>query len=193
MRLSALTALPAIVLLSACAGEKVQTVTPSVSGPAIGLPGKIVRTDGHQDLQLTESGSAHCNLISTDEIRRALVVSNNARARQGLGPMQLNRKAQAAAEAQACDMAIRGTMTHRGSSTRGPSARIKAQRYKPSVTAENIAAGRFSFEQATAEWVASPQHLANIVIPGLRDFGTAYAIGADGKTGFYAAVYAQPR
>ncbi|KGJ04213.1 hypothetical protein IT41_10960 [Paracoccus halophilus] len=131
--------------------------------------------------------------MTAEEIGRALIATNNARAGQGLKPLQINRSAQAAAEAQACDMANRGTMTHAGSATKGPSARIKAQGYKPTVTAENIAAGRFNLDQATMEWVASPKHLANIVIPGLKDFGTAYATGADGKTGFHVAVYAQPR
>lgn len=193
MRLPILTALPLVALLAACANEQTGTVTPPVAGPVTGLPGKVVWTDGHGDLQLTEGGAARCKLISPAEIGRALAVANNARAKRGLQPLRVNKKAQAAAEAQACDMANRGTMTHAGSATTGPSARIKAQGYKPSVTAENIAAGRFGFDQATAEFVASPQHLANIVIPGLRDFGTAYAMGADGKTGFYAAVYAQPR
>lgn len=193
MRFSILPACFVVVLLAACAGEKAETVAPPTSGPVTGLPGKVIRTDGHQDFQLTQSGAARCNLISTEEIRRALTVNNNARARLGLKPMQFNKKAQAAAEAQACDMATRGTMTHKGSTTKGPSARIKAQGYKPTVTAENIAAGRFTFDQVTAEWVHSPNHLENIIIPGLKDFGTAYAIGADGKTGFYAGVYAQPR
>lgn len=193
MRLSALIAFPFLALLAACGGNPAQTTPPSATGPVMGLPGGVVRTDGERDLQLTESGAARCNLINSAEIGRALIATNNARARQGLKPMQLNGKAQAAAEGQACDMATRGTMTHTGSSTKGPAARIKAQGYKPSVTAENIAAGRFTPDQATAEFTASPKHLANIIIPGVRDFGTAYAIGPDGRTAFHAAVYAQPR
>lgn len=193
MRLPLLHAFSLMVLLAACAATPPETATSTAPDTTVGLPGKIVRTDGEGSLQLLEGGAARCNLISDDEIRRALTVTNNARARQGLAPLQTNPKAQAAAEAQACDMAARGAMTHAGRSTTGPAARIKAQGYKPIVTAENIAAGRFGFDQASAEWVASPKHLANIIIPGLRDFGAAYAIGADGKTGFYAAVYAQPR
>lgn len=193
MRLQVLTALPVVALLSACAENQTGTAARPATGPVTGFPGKVVRTDGDQDLQLVESGAARCNLIDAAEIGRALAVTNSARVRQGLKPMQSNERAQAAAEVQACDMATRGTMTHTGSTTKGPSARIKAQGYRPAVTAENIAAGRFSFDQATAEWVASPKHLANIVIPGLKDFGTAYAISADGKTAFYAAVYAAPR
>lgn len=193
MRLPILHAMSLMILLAACAARPPETSTAAATDTRVGLPGKIVRTDGEGSLQLVDSGAAHCNLISDDEIRRALTVTNNARARQGLTPLRRNPKAQAAAEAQACDMASRGAMTHAGRGTKGPAARIKAQGYKPTVTAENIAAGRFGFDQASAEWVASPKHLANIVIPGLRDFGTAYALGADGKTGFYAAVYAQPR
>lgn len=194
MHIRPLAAMPVIALLAACAAQP--TSQPAVSQPTEStarLPGHIVRTDGHGDIDLLNGGPANCNLVSTQQIAYALATTNAARAKQGMKPMQTNRQAQAAAENHACEMATRGTMTHKGQASAGPSARIKAAGYKPQVTAENIAAGRFDFDRAVTEWVSSPGHLANVLIPGVRDFGVAYAVGADGKTRFYAAVYAQPK
>ncbi|WP_330450999.1 hypothetical protein FLP41_12330 [Paracoccus marcusii] len=55
--------------------------------------------------------------------------------------MQANDLLARAAARHACDMAQRGRMTHAGSRSSGPSQRVKALGYAPTVTAENIAAG----------------------------------------------------
>jgi len=158
-----------------------------------GLPGGVVRTDGKQDIQVAWPGKAHCRTTSEAELSRALAATNAARKSKGLAPMVANAKAQQAAEKHACDMASRGVMTHVGKTTKGPSARLKEEGYKPQLAAENIAAGAFSFDRTMREWTASPLHLDNIVIPGVKDFGVGYAVSADGRSTFFAAVYAQPR
>ncbi len=89
-------------------------------------------------------------------------------------------------------MARRGVMAHHGSRTSGPAQRVKARGYRPSVTAENIAAGRFGLDGVLQAWNSSPGHLGNILIPQLRDYGIGHAIAADGKTVFWTAVYAAP-
>ena len=61
------------------------------------------------------------------------------------------------------------------------------------VTAENIAAGHFDLNRVLHEWNVSTGHHANIVIPQMRHMGIGEAVGADGKTRFWAAVYAAPR
>ncbi|WP_246184969.1 CAP domain-containing protein [Paracoccus aestuariivivens] len=97
------------------------------------------------------------------------------------------------AAAHACDMARRGLMSHKGSSTRGPMPRAKAAGYAPTIVAENIAAGPYNQPQVLAQWAASSGHIANIMIPQLRDFGIGKAVGSDGKTVYWSAVYAAPR
>ena len=119
---------------------------------------------------------------STSQIRHA----------RGLARVRPNDKLAEAAARHACDMARRGQMTHQGGGNKGPEQRVKAAGYRPSVTAENIAAGRFGPHGVLAAWEASQGHLANILIPQLREIGIGRAIGADGKTEFWAAVYSAP-
>lgn len=90
-------------------------------------------------------------------------------------------------------MAGRGTMTHVSQSGGRPGPRLKAAGYRPAVTTENIAAGRMDLGRVLAEWRSSPLHLANVVRPGLRHMGIGHAVGGDGKTVYWTAVYAQPR
>ena len=84
-------------------------------------------------------------------------------------------------------------MAHRGSSSSGPAARVKALGYAPRLTAENIAAGPYSLNRVLAEWNASRGHLENIYIPQVREVGIGRAVGSDGRTVFWSAVYGAPK
>ena len=84
-------------------------------------------------------------------------------------------------------------MAHHGSATKGPSDRVKALGYQPSITAENIAAGPFDLQRVLAEWNGSSGHRANMLIPQVSEYGLGQAIGSDGRTRFWTAVYAAPR
>lgn len=167
------------------------TVRSSTMSPR--LPSGIVRTDGHGELYLVASGNARCLATNAAEAEAALAATNATRAAQGLAPLKTDPRLQRAAEAHACDMAQRGAMTHAGGKSKGPMGRIKPLGYAPRLAAENIAAGRFDLDRVLAEWSSSPGHRANITISGIRDFGIGQAVAADGKTMFWAAVYAQPK
>lgn len=151
---------------------------------------------GHKadpDLQLSAPGAAQC-MASTPAGNRALAeATNRIRQAQGLAPVTPNAILGQAAAAHACDMAQRGRMTHRGSTSSGPGPRVKALGYRPILTAENIAAGPFSQDRVLREWAASPGHLANILVPQLREVGLGRATGTDGRTVFWAAVYGAPK
>ncbi|MDO5528126.1 MAG: CAP domain-containing protein [Paracoccus sp. (in: a-proteobacteria)] len=163
----------------------------SVSAPR--LPGGFLRTDGRGDVAVTKAGAVQCAPTSAQDAATALAATNAVRARAGLAALQTHAAIQRAAESHACDMARRGLMTHAGSSTTGPAARVRAEGYGPRVTSENIAAGRMDLQRTLAEWSSSPDHQSNVVIPGLRHMGIGSAVGSDGRTVFWAAVYAQPR
>lgn len=65
--------------------------------------------------------------------------------------------------------------------------------YRPTVIAENIAAGAaglFNLDGTLEQWGLSPKHRANITIARMKEFGIGHAVAADGKTVFWAAVYA---
>ncbi|WP_244314472.1 CAP domain-containing protein [Paracoccus pantotrophus] len=167
-------ALAACLLLAAC------TATPT-AGP-----------DKGHDIQVSSPGLVECSAPSPQVVQSGLNATNRARSRAGLPALQADALLSQAAAAHACDMAQRGRMSHAGSRSSGPAQRLKALGYAPRITAENIAAGPYGTEQVLGEWNSSSGHLANILIPQLRQFGIGHATGADGRTRFWSAVYAAP-
>lgn len=184
------------LLLAACDSSAPVPGDERVSTPSPGLPGKIVWTDGHHPVAVSSAGLASCPVTTAGEAATALAQTNSVRAASGLPPLRLDDRLQRAAEAQACDMARRGTMDHRGTTTTGPAARVKAQGYRPQLTAENIAAGArgvFDLNGTLQQFAASPGHRANTTIRQMQDFGIGHAYSADGKSAFWAVVLADPR
>lgn len=157
------------------------------------LPSGIVRVDGNGDTRVSISGGASCSKTSPEQAAAAVAATNSIRAQRDLPPLSTNAKLQHAAEAHACEMAMRGVMSHRGKSGSGPAARVKGSGYRPRLTAENIAAGRFDLNRVINEWARSPGHLSNMMIKGARHHGIGYAVSGDGKTIFWAALYARGR
>ncbi|MFT3687863.1 CAP domain-containing protein [Paenirhodobacter sp.] len=180
------------VILGGCAAQQVPTA-PQPGGAIAPLPGRVVWTDGHGAVNLAAAGAANCPATARGDAAAALSATNAVRAQHGLAPLRTNPVLQRVAELHACDMAARGAMTHEGSTTKGPMARAKQQGYRPRLIAENIAAGRFGLDRTLAEWSASPGHRANILIGQVSEFGIGHALASDGKTVFWASVYAAPR
>lgn len=157
--------------------------------------GRIVshHPDGYPDVQASAAGAATCLPTSAAENRAAAQFTSQTRRARGLGALRPRDDLARAAASHACDMARRGLMSHKGSRTSGPMQRVKAEGYAPRLTAENIAAGPYGQSQVLSAWSGSPGHTSNILIPGLRDFGIGRAVGSDGRTVFWSAVYAIPR
>ncbi|MDB6177765.1 CAP domain-containing protein [Paracoccus sp. Z330] len=145
------------------------------------------------DVQASPPGSATCLATSNAQNQTGASATNAARRKMGLAPVRANALLADVAAQHACDMATRGLMSHRGSNSTGPGPRVKARGYAPVLTAENIAAGPFNLQRVLMEWNNSSGHLDNIAIPQVRDFGIGQAVGSDGRTRFWAAVYAAPR
>lgn len=178
-------ALAGCLLLSACAA----TPTPQQDLTTVAIGTKF----SDADIQAAHPGQATCIATTASQNAVGAQATNTTRGRAGLPAVQPNARLAEAAARHACDMAQRGRMAHHGSSSSGPGQRVKALGYAPRVTAENIAAGPFGLERVLAEWNASQGHTANMLIPQVRDFGIGHAVGADGKTRFWAAIYAAPR
>jgi uncharacterized protein YkwD len=145
------------------------------------------------DVQASAPGKATCVATSAAQNAAGARATNAARTRSGLAPVRSNMLLADVAAQHACDMAKRGVMTHRGSKTSGPGPRVKARGYAPRLTAENIAAGPFDLPRVLSEWNASQGHLDNINIPQVRDYGIGQAIGSDGRTRYWSAIYAAPK
>lgn len=144
-------------------------------------------------IQAAQAGSPTC--LKTSNIQNDLGAQSTNAARQKAGLPFVRPSALLAdvAASHACDMAKRGVMTHRGSGTPGPGARVKARGYRPMLTAENIAAGPFNLGAVLVAWNGSRSHLDNILLPHVRDYGIGQAISPDGRTRFWSAVYAAPQ
>lgn len=165
---------------------------PALALAACAQPAAQAARDPH-DVQASPPGAAQCHTTTAAENAAGASAANRLRNAHGLPPVRPNPVLAQAAAKHACDMARRGTMSHRGSTTTGPAQRVKALGYQPTVTAENIAAGPFSLGRVLAEWNASPGHQANIVMKQMREIGLGKAVGSDGKTVYWAAVYSEPR
>ncbi|MRX50760.1 CAP domain-containing protein [Paracoccus sp. S-4012] len=137
--------------------------------------------------------SGACAGPSAAETAALVAATNEARVARGLAKVRAHPTLSHAAAAHSCDMATRGTLSHAGSSTRGPGPRLAQAGYGWAVVAENIAVGpRWDAGQALAQWNLSPGHLANILHPQAREVGIGGAFTADGM-GYWTAVYAAPR
>ena len=150
-------------------------------------------SDHHAVQVMQENGTPTCVPPSPAATKAGVVATNQTRARAGLPPVRANPTLARAAAQHACDMAARGRMTHLGSRTTGPAQRVKAEGYAPAITAENIAAGPYDLARVLSEWNASSGHVANMLIPQVSEYGIGHAIASDGKTRFWAAIYAAPR
>ncbi|SCY77774.1 CAP domain-containing protein [Paracoccus tibetensis] len=153
-------------------------------------------TSGAEDpyaVQVGTAGTATCPTTTAQENSVGAAATNQARRQAGLPPVQPSPRLALVAARHACDMAQRGRMTHIGSTTTGPAARVRAAGYQPRITAENIAAGPFSQTRVLGEWTGSQGHLKNILLPQVSEFGIGQAIAEDGRTRYWTAIYAAPK
>lgn len=139
------------------------------------------------------SGSVKCYRTSAKENSRGAAHTSQVRSQRGLAQLRPNARLAEAAARHACDMARRDHMTHVGSKNRRPSHRVRAAGYRQVIVAENIGKGFNSAEQVMRAWVGSGSHLSNILLPQVNDFGIGKAMAADGRTVYWAAVYAAHR
>jgi uncharacterized protein YkwD len=132
--------------------------------------------------------------------RHALELVNQVRVQEGLPPLELGGKANAAAQAHAEDMLALGYYAH--TSPSGATARDRYSRAGGAawrLTAENIARCTgcppppmtASVASLHEGWMNSPPHRQNILRRGLSEFGFGIAVAAD--RGLYAVqVFAGP-
>ena len=101
---------------------------------------------------------------------------NAERSKNGRKALRPDPRLQAAAQAHACDMSVKGYFSHRGQNGSKPKRRLQAQGCRAGLVAENIAIGRTDPQQTMNEWMASPGHRKNILIGrGASQFGIGIA------------------
>lgn len=126
--------------------------------------------------------------------RRMLTLVNKARAEardcgdkhfQGTQPVRWNADLASAADGHATDMAANSYFSHTGRDGSTPAQRVTRAGYRFRMTAENIAAGQSSPEEAVAGWIKSPGHCANLMNGGYSEMGVAFSVNAASEMGVY--------
>jgi uncharacterized protein YkwD len=109
-------------------------------------------------------------------------------------PLHLNAQLMHAAAAHARDMLERDYFAHDSPDGTTAGDRIAAAGYRYHLAGENIAFGPENVAQAVRGWLQSPGHCANIMDPGFRDTGIAYASNLHGAPRIYwVQDFAAPR
>ncbi|WP_448562487.1 CAP domain-containing protein [Trichothermofontia sp.] len=111
--------------------------------------------------------------MSTAFIERVIALTNQERAKVGLGPLVPDSRLIKAAEGHSEDMALQDYFSHTGLNGSRAVSRAAAFGFT-GVAAENIAAGQPSPEQVVAGWMNSPSHRRNILAPDSQSIGVGY-------------------
>ncbi len=128
-----------------------------------------------------------------------LADTNAARSDNGVANLSLNDKLDAAAQAQADDMAARDYWSHYTPEGSPPWVWVTNQGYAYQALAQNLATG-FSDEQATVDgWMGSPDHRTNLLNPIYKDVGFGYSnspnytAAGGGPMTIIVAFYGEPQ
>lgn len=104
-----------------------------------------------------------------------LADTNASRAANGVAGLSLNQKLDAAAQANADDMAARNYWSHNTPEGNPPWIWVSAQGYAYQKLGQNLATG-FSDEQSTIDgWMNSPPHRENLLDPSFTEVGFGFA------------------
>jgi hypothetical protein len=104
-----------------------------------------------------------------------LADTNAQRGANGVASLSLNSKLDAAAQANADDMAARDYWSHNTPDGNPPWIWVANQGYSYQKLGQNLATG-FSSEQTTIDgWMASPPHRENLLDPSFTEVGFGYA------------------
>ncbi len=119
---------------------------------------------------------------------------NAHRARQGLPPLAIDERLNAAAKAHSVDMSRRGSVTHSGADGSLPMDRARRAGYSPKIASENIAAGYNNTADVMKDWMGSSAHDANILRRGAKDMGMAMVYNPKvGKQTYWTLMIGVPR
>ncbi|CAH2574454.1 hypothetical protein PRNO82_03814 [Planktothrix rubescens] len=119
----------------------------------------------------------------SDFVQQVLNLTNDFRSQNGLRPLTLNTKLNAAAQEQSQDMAQQDFFNHIGLDGSTPATRAQDQGYTFSFIGENIGAGYQTPEEVVQGWIDSPGHRENLLNPNYAEIGIGYFY-LENDTGF---------
>ncbi|OHV32148.1 serine protease [Parafrankia soli] len=109
-----------------------------------------------------------------DEVVR---LTNVEREKAGCGPLAVDTRLTAAAQAHTADMAANDYFSHDGQDGSSPGDRTRAAGFPSGFVGENIAAGSTTPAATLQMWMNSSGHRANILNCGYTHIGVGYAQG----------------
>ncbi|MBB3934405.1 CAP domain-containing protein [Aureimonas phyllosphaerae] len=121
---------------------------------------------------------------------RGLAAVNAFRAENGLKPLTVDERLMAAAAAQSEAMARRDKMDHAVDGALP--GRVERVGYRWGTTAENIARGYKTYDEAMVGWIHSPGHRKNLLNPNVTQIGFAGAQVPGNPRPYWAQVLASP-
>lgn len=108
-------------------------------------------------------------------------------------PLAWNATLGGAAEAHSRAMANGNFFDHLDRDGRTPGDRAELAGYSGGLIGENIAAGQDRVDKVVDGWLASSGHCANLMNPGYRELGAAYATDPKSDAGIYwTALFGAP-
>lgn len=110
---------------------------------------------------------------------------NAVRAAAGVRPVRLCDALERSAQGYADLMADENYYGHVGPDGSAPWDRMRSQGYSWRTVGENIAAGQVDVGGVMEDWIASPDHYANLVNPAFRHVGFGHAEHAGTQYGEY--------
>lgn len=140
----------------------------------------VAPTGGGNDYPEVASSSAAASMTARINAER------NAR---NLRPLSRSAALDRAAAAHARDMVANDFFSHTGTDGSRTKTRVARTGYPVCGTAENIAWGQRSEAKVHAEWMNSPGHRFNILLPAVTQYGMARAESAKGP--FWVQVFAK--
>jgi uncharacterized protein YkwD len=115
---------------------------------------------------------------------------NEARRRNGAGPLRAERHLDLSAQRHAEDMLSRNYFAHESPSGTTVRERSTAAGYDWRGIGENIAFGQLSVKEVMDTWMNSPGHRRNLLDPKFTDLGVGLAFGK-GQDGSYQIYWVQ--
>ncbi|PVH29868.1 CAP domain-containing protein [Pararhodobacter oceanensis] len=121
-----------------------------------------------------------------------LALTNIEREAAGAAPLRRDLRLEAAAQTQACRVAERQSLSHRGSWFAGLGRRLRREDYPYAMAAENLADGHLGATTVTQGWMESPAHRANLLDRRATEAGFGAAMGQNGRL-HWSMILAAPQ
>ncbi len=151
------------------------TNTPEINWPGINIPGN----NGSGNNGSTEENRPGNNDTSEHAfIQQVVNLVNQERAKEGLAPLTIDNKVQAAAMVRAEECEVRFSHTRPDGSNFATA--LKEQKVSYRSAGENIAYGQQTPEVVMKAWMNSSGHRANIMNPNFTTIGVGYYENANG-------------